>query len=400
MKSLRRYRLKKQHGDHWTLAEIKQLGKVHDSALAHRTGRTIAEVVREREAHCIALPTARPWTAHEARLLGTMSDHELARRLRRFHSAVYSQRRKLEIAPFKPRGKVHHYAQPRPWLPKEDKLLGTMRDDHLAQRLGRNVKTVRYRRIKLGIPRAVASNWTAEQDAVLGIKSDREIANFLNRSPEAVAARRLILGISLSPKARLRRAPHRWTRRELRFLGRFSDADVAKRIGCSVLMVYKKRLKLRISLRRDLLQTKPWTAEEDKLVGTMPEKELARRLARSLVAITHRRIKLGRPVYRPALKRWTDAELALLGKLSDQEVAARTGHPVSSVAQKRADLCRPPVQPKRRPWQPQEIALLGTNTDKAVAVHLGRHYSTVAIKRLQLGIAPYRQFAHKTNTAP
>ncbi len=47
----------------WKLDEIKQLGKVPDTILAARTGRTIKEVAAEREARRIGLPTgARRWT--------------------------------------------------------------------------------------------------------------------------------------------------------------------------------------------------------------------------------------------------------------------------------------------------------------------------------------------------
>ena len=107
MKEARRSRLKKRHSSGWTLAELKHLGKVHDSVLARRTGRTIKEVVAERESRRIRLPIARRWTMREIRLLGTMNDHELARRLRRSVNAVHGRRAALNIAPFKPRPKLH-----------------------------------------------------------------------------------------------------------------------------------------------------------------------------------------------------------------------------------------------------------------------------------------------------
>jgi hypothetical protein len=339
MNPSRRSRLKKQHGDFWSLAEIKQLGRVPDSTLAKRTGRSIADIAKERQSRRIALATAaRRWTTREIRLLGTMSDHELARRLRRTPNAVYCQRMALKVAPLKSAPKRHRLTPRRAWLPEEDTLLGTMRDDHLAQRLGCKTKIVSYRRRKLGIVRAFAPPWTAEQDHLLGTKSDRQLAKIFNRTPDAVAARRLILGISLATKARLRRAPHIWKPHELRLLGRLADVEVAKRIGGTTLMVHKKRLKLKIPLRRELLSVKPWTAQEDALVGTMAEKELARRLGRSVAAITHRRIKLGRSVFNPVFRRWTEAELMLLGKLPDDVVAAKTGHPIGSVKQKRYHL--------------------------------------------------------------
>ena len=68
----------------WTIAELKQLGRTPDSILARRTGRTIKEVVAERERRRIGMRMPpRRWTAGEIRLLGRFSDLELARRFRR-----------------------------------------------------------------------------------------------------------------------------------------------------------------------------------------------------------------------------------------------------------------------------------------------------------------------------
>ena len=47
-----------RRGAPWTVRELRLLGKVPDSALARRTGRTIKETVAMREGRRIALPTA------------------------------------------------------------------------------------------------------------------------------------------------------------------------------------------------------------------------------------------------------------------------------------------------------------------------------------------------------
>jgi hypothetical protein len=47
-----------RHDTAWTPAERKFLGKLPDSVLARRTGRTIKEVVAERTARRVGLPTA------------------------------------------------------------------------------------------------------------------------------------------------------------------------------------------------------------------------------------------------------------------------------------------------------------------------------------------------------
>jgi hypothetical protein len=104
------------------------------------------------------------------------------------------------------------------WTKKEDKLLGTMREDLLAKKLKRRAKNVTYRSRKLGIPRFFAPHWTKEHDALLGKWRDKKIARQLNQTPKAIEARRK---------------------------------------------------------RRDLLKVKPWTPAKDKLVGKMADRQLA-----------------------------------------------------------------------------------------------------------------------------
>lgn len=84
----------------WTQKELKQLGKVPDSVLARRFGRTIKEVVAMRESRRIAMKTApRRWTAREIKLLGHFTDSDLSRRLRRDRNEVRRQRVELGISP-------------------------------------------------------------------------------------------------------------------------------------------------------------------------------------------------------------------------------------------------------------------------------------------------------------
>src|SRR5580693_8130809 len=76
--------IKHQREARWTIAELKLIGKVPDSVLARRTGRTIKEIVEERQRRRIRLETPpQRWTARETKLLGRYFDEELARRFRR-----------------------------------------------------------------------------------------------------------------------------------------------------------------------------------------------------------------------------------------------------------------------------------------------------------------------------
>ena len=84
--------------DQWTARELGQLGRVLDSVLARRSGRTIRAVVAMRESRRIALPTGpRRWTARELRLLRTMPDAEFARRFKRTLPSVQNERNYLGL---------------------------------------------------------------------------------------------------------------------------------------------------------------------------------------------------------------------------------------------------------------------------------------------------------------
>ena len=55
----------------WSAAEIRQLGRVRDSVLARRFGRTIKDVVAERQRQRIGLSVeTRRWTTREIKFLG------------------------------------------------------------------------------------------------------------------------------------------------------------------------------------------------------------------------------------------------------------------------------------------------------------------------------------------
>src|SRR5690348_2974949 len=98
-----------------------------DSVLARRLRRTIKEVVEQREARRIGLPTGvRRWSASEIKLLGKMPDTELARRSRRPLWAVRQQRDRLKILAFTPRPRFRF------WKPSEINQLGTVPDAQLA----------------------------------------------------------------------------------------------------------------------------------------------------------------------------------------------------------------------------------------------------------------------------
>src|SRR5437867_3412640 len=156
----------------WLAAEVKQLGKVPDSVLARKTGRTLRDLKEQREARRIALPTApRRWTAREIRLLGKMSDAEVARGLRRPVHHVRRQRISLRIPILKPA------APSRRWTLQEIRLLGIRPDAELARKFGRTLVSLYLKRSRLGIPMFNNPHiWKPEHAALLGKVPDWEIA--------------------------------------------------------------------------------------------------------------------------------------------------------------------------------------------------------------------------------
>jgi hypothetical protein len=175
----------------WRLAELKQLGRLPDSVLARRTGRTISEVVAMREARRLRLPTPpRRWTARETKLLGRYTDAELARRLARTKKDVWRHRVLLHIPPLRPRPRF------KMWKRAEERLLGTMSEAEVARRTGHPVGSVLAHRNEIGLSDPTRRRlWTAEEDQLLGTKSDRELVPRLRRSLSGVKTRRLMLGI-------------------------------------------------------------------------------------------------------------------------------------------------------------------------------------------------------------
>src|SRR6266508_1340789 len=145
MLTARKLRIKSRCAAPWTVAELKQLGKVPDSVLARRTGRTIKEIVAMRQHRRIGLPTPpRRWTAREIRMLGRYYDAELSRRLRRSYDDVRNQRIRLHIPSLRP-------LRSKRWTRAEEKLLGKFPDQELARRFGRSRESVQQHRIALGL---------------------------------------------------------------------------------------------------------------------------------------------------------------------------------------------------------------------------------------------------------
>jgi len=89
----------------------------------------------------------------------------------------------------------------------------------------------------------------------------------------------------------------RWTRAQLRLLGKYPDDVVAARVGRSVnaVRVMRQRLGIPNPAPRPHAGGRPrWTAEQDDLVRRLPAWEAARRTGRTLRAVRCRRSVLAR----------------------------------------------------------------------------------------------------------
>ena len=84
-----------------------------------------------------------------------------------------------------------------------------------------------------------------------------------------------------------------------------------------------------------------WTPDTLKLLGTVSDAQLAKRFGCSPAVINKKRRKLGIPAFgcAPNKHAWGSTDLGLLG-FPDAEVARITGHTVTEVAAKRKELGR------------------------------------------------------------
>jgi hypothetical protein len=83
------------------------------------------------------------------------------------------------------------------WTRSEKKLLGTMPDKDLAERINRTLEAIRWRRLRMKLP---PSNpkwkpWTEEHLTLLGKLSDKEVAACTGHPIASVQATRYRLGI-------------------------------------------------------------------------------------------------------------------------------------------------------------------------------------------------------------
>lgn len=193
------------------------------------------------------------WTKARLKLLGTMPDGKLAEKLNLGATTVFKKRRELNIASF---GDSPAKARLR-WTAKLVKRLGKVSDETLAKDLGVSVSTVTTHRKRLGIP------------SIRQVKGQK-----------------------------LGRAPRQWKKSELALLGKHPDAWVAKKLGMGRRHVYAKRLDLGIASMTEQQTAEIWTRQRLKRLGKVPDRQVAQEIGMSIASVAARRKQLGIAAHR------------------------------------------------------------------------------------------------------
>ena len=167
---------------------------------------------------------------------------------------------------------------------------------------------------------------------LLGKRTDTAIAMKFDCSEYTVSQARQGLNIAYCP---VDRTVFNWTQKRMNMLGRFSDAELARRWGVTVNTVGNRRRKLGIEPAEASTDTKrhPWTEEQLRWLGVQTDRQIAKTLGLSQTTVRQKREVLGisstRKSYRSSSTKWTKQALSLLGKLpdthSDQEHPAVSG---------------------------------------------------------------------------
>ena len=224
-------------------------------------------------------------------------------------------------------------------------------------------------------------HWTEEMLAALRMFKAMEVARKFGLNPKVVYKKRLREGLRI-------RKPLRWTKSKLAIIKRFGYRKAAKILKVSKGSVRKARRKFQIEppghprIRR-------WSKRQLALLGTMSDGEVSRRTGIARVCIRVKRVALGLPVHRG---RWTIVWLAALGKMPDTALGRLMGLKSNTVRSRRMKLGIPVfIDPRRIRWTNACLRMLGKATDR----ELGRRFYIRPIEignmRRKLGLPTYLQ---------
>ncbi len=226
----------------WTPEALGLLGKVPDTTLAKRLRVSHVSVYRKRVE--LGLPAAVPlkaeWPDWAVELLGKIPDKRLAQRLGVSGATVRGERQRRGVPP------IVTYVRTE-WTEERVALLGTESDRIVASELGIPAATVAKARIIRGIPAYNLSSgrgpdegypWSPQTIRLLGTMSDQGLADKLGTTHHVVMNKRRKLCI---PAFHQDKAPVVWTEEMLAMLGQRSDREVAETFGIAPVTVRRKR---------------------------------------------------------------------------------------------------------------------------------------------------------------
>lgn len=237
----------------WTRARLRLLGKLSDKELARVLGISWRSVRRERLARATP-PSPHSkylWTKAALKLLGTASDGQVAQRLNISATSVRMKRVMLGISASRA------YRRAPLWTKEMLTVLkNEIPDIEVATRFNVSVSSVRRKRYELGLRRFSSKRivWTKRMIRDVGRLSYEKFRSKYNISTPTILAKRRELGLV--------EAHVTWKQSLVDLLGKLPDEEIAKRLGCSRYVVRKKRNCLKIAPvpRRP----KRWTANRKK----------------------------------------------------------------------------------------------------------------------------------------
>lgn len=288
---------------HWTSDELALLGTMADSSVAKRLGLSKFAVWKTRRKLGIdAIPGSisrtTNWTAEILSMLGAVPDSEVARVLGVSISTVQIKRCELGITTFRESIKKSI------WTAEVIAQLGKISDRELARRLKVTSRTIRLKRQELGIQNGRPSSaWPPQEIALLGTASDKEVAEMIGRAPHVVRSARRYRQIPAFKPVKWTRSLIRqltkkkrdipeWCAPIINKLGAQVDSKIAKEVGVHCSTVAKLRKRLKVPAKQQ--QGRAWLPEEVAMLGKFSDAEVARRTGRNKSGVkmerTNRRI--------------------------------------------------------------------------------------------------------------
>ena len=178
----------------WSAEELALLGAVPDPEVARRTGRSLDAINKRRNA--LGRPALKEgtrgartlfWSESDKALIGKMPDTEVAKRTGRSLMAVRECRRMLKRKAVAkgPRGERAYF-----WSAVEDAIVRALPAKEAVKKLNRSLGSIHTRRRALGVAKDRRDFcWSTEEDEIRTTTLEEALRR-LNRTLEAVRSRR------------------------------------------------------------------------------------------------------------------------------------------------------------------------------------------------------------------